>query len=196
MCVTVTAQSKSMRIPLQVIVPSHTMKVVDTYALIDSRADISCLDYQFARKHSLPLTKLAESILIRNADLSENKQGPILHTCHLFINIEGIAHEVIFHVMACGKENLILGLPWLKTFNPMIDWQLKTIAISESINQSKRLYEFHTHDTLQYDNVPPKSHPSSPPPCETMVHQIMDHHLFSYLRHEGENQFIECALDN
>ena len=42
--VTVTAQSKSMRIPLQVIVPSHTMKVVNMHAPIDSGADISCLD--------------------------------------------------------------------------------------------------------------------------------------------------------
>ena len=29
-----------------------------------------------------------------------------------------------------------------------------------------------------------------------MVHQIMDHHLFSYLHHEGEDQFIKHALDN
>ena len=63
-CVTVTAKSKSMQIPLQIIVPSHTMKVVNIHALIDSRADISCLDYQFIRKHHLPLTKLPEPILI------------------------------------------------------------------------------------------------------------------------------------
>ena len=49
------------------------MKVIDTHALIDSGADISCLDYQFACKHHLPLTKLPEPILIQNADLSENK---------------------------------------------------------------------------------------------------------------------------
>ena len=196
MCVTVTAQSKSMQISWQVIVPSHTMKVVDTYALINSRADISCLDYQFAGKHGLPLTKLAEPILIWNTDLSENKQGPIWHTCHLFINIKGIAHKVIFHIMACGKENLILGLLWLKAINPTIDWQFKTIAISKSTDQSKCLYESHTCDALRHDNISLKSHTSSPPPCKTMVHWIMDHHLFSYLCHEGENQFIERALDN
>ena len=185
-----------MRIPLQVIVPLHTMKVVDTHALINSRADISCLDYQFACKHRLPLTKLQTPVLIRNADLSENKRGPIRHTCHLFINIEGIAHKVTFHLMAYGKANLILKLPWLKTINPTIDWQIKTIAISESTNQSKRLYEFHTHDTLWHDRTPPKSRMPSPPPRETMVHQVMDYHLFSYLHHEGENQFMEHALDN
>ena len=194
--VTVTAQSKSMQIPLQVIIPSHTMKVADTHALIDSRADISCLDYQFACRHCLPLTKLQTPVLIQNADLAENKRGPIWYTCHLFISIKGITHEVTFHVMACGKENLILGLLWLKTINPTIDWQLKTIAIFESTDQSKCLYEFHTHNTFQHNKTPPKSHIPSPPPRETMVHQIMDHHLFSSLRHEGENQFIKRTLDN
>ena len=29
-----------------------------------------------------------------------------------------------------------------------------------------------------------------------MVHQVIDHHLFSYLCHEGENKFLEQALDN
>ena len=89
------------------------MKVVDTHALIDSGADISCLDYHFARKHCLPLTKLTTPVLIRNTDLSENKQGLIKYTCHLFLNIEGLTHDVTFHVISCGKENLILGLPWL-----------------------------------------------------------------------------------
>ena len=69
----------------------------------------------------------------------------------------------------------------------MIDWQLQTIAISESTDQSKCLYESHTHDALQHDNTPPKSHTSSPPPREAMIHRITDHHLFSYLCHEGEN---------
>ena len=78
----------------------------------------------------------------------------------------------------------------------MIDWQLQTIAISESTDQSKCLYESHTRDTLWHDNTPPKPCTSSPPPCETMVHRITDHHLFSYLHHEGENQFIKHALDN
>ena len=122
--------------------------------------------------------------------------GPIQHTCNLFVNIKGIAHEVTFHVMACGKENLILGLPWLKTINPTIDWQLQTIAISESTDQSKCLYEFHARDTLRHDNTLPKSHIPSPSPHETMVHRITDHHLFSYLHYEGENQFIEHARDN
>ena len=174
-----------MRIPLQVIQPSHTMKVVDTHALIDSGADISCLDYQSAKKHHLPLTKLTTPVLIRNTDLSENKQGLIKHTCRLFLNIGGLTHDVTFHVISCGKENLILGLSWLRTVNPKIDWHMKTLSISESTDQSKLLYTLHTRH-----NRTPIS-----PPQEAMVHRT-DQHLLSYLQHENENQFLERALDN
>ena len=183
-----------MRIPLQIIEPTHAMKVIDTHALVDSGADISCLDYQFARKHRLPLTKLPTPVLIRNADLSENKQGPIKHTCRLFLNIAGLTHDVTFHVMACGKENIILGLPWLRAANPKIDWQARTLSIPESTDQSKLLYALHSKDLDHHNNVYSKL--PTPSVQETLVRHITDHHLFSYLQHESENQFIERALDN
>ena len=170
------------------------MKAVDTHALIDSGADISCIDYQFAKRNHLPLTHLATPTLIRNADLSENKPGIIKYSCHLFLNIKGIIHDVTFHVMSCGKENLILGLPWLRTVNPKIDWHEKTISIPESTNQSKSLHNLYTHDINQHHQRLPKSPVSQP--REVMVNRVLDHHLFSYLHHESENQFLERALDN
>jgi len=69
-----------MRIPLQLIVPSHTLKTVDSYALVDSGADISCIDYDFVKKHRLPTVKLEEPIRSRNADGSLNKKGDILYS--------------------------------------------------------------------------------------------------------------------
>ena len=151
-----------MRIPLQLIVPSHTMKAVDTHALIDSGADISCIDYQFAKRNHLPLTHLATPMLIHNANLSENKQRIIKYSCRLFLNIKGIIHDITFHVMSCGKENLILGLPWLRTINPEIDWHEKTISIPESTDPSKSLHNLCTHDINQHHQWLPKSPVSQP----------------------------------
>ena len=56
--VTVRSQTKSMQIPVQLIVLTHSMKVVTTQALVDSGADISCIDQHFVRKHNLPTKKL------------------------------------------------------------------------------------------------------------------------------------------
>ena len=63
-----------MQIPIQLIKPSHTLKAVDTRALIDSGASISCLDWGFIRKHSLPTTRLQKPIYARNADNTINSK--------------------------------------------------------------------------------------------------------------------------
>ena len=60
--VTVQSSTPSMQIPIQLIVPSHTMKAIDTHALVDSGADISCIDWDFVKKHQLPTTKLKTPI--------------------------------------------------------------------------------------------------------------------------------------
>ena len=80
-----------MYIPVQLITPSHTLKVVDSSALVDSGADISFIDWQFVRKHKLPIEKLTFSIAVRNVDQTVNKTSAIRYTCTLYTNIEGIA---------------------------------------------------------------------------------------------------------
>ena len=80
-----------MHIPVQLITPLHTLKVVDSLALVDSGADISCINWQFVRKHRLPTKKLASPIAVCNVDQTANKTGAICYTCTLYTNIEGIA---------------------------------------------------------------------------------------------------------
>ena len=91
-----------MHIPVQLITPSHTLKVVDSSALVDSGVDISCIDWQFVRKHCLPTERLAFPIAVRNIDQTVNKTGIICYTCTLYTNIEGIVQKHLFYVMSCG----------------------------------------------------------------------------------------------
>ena len=140
-----------MQISIQLIEPSHTLKAVDTRALIDSGASISCLDWGFVRKHSLPTTRLQKPIYARNADNTINSKGVIR------FNVEGIARKVTFHVISLGNENVILGLPWLRDVNPTIDWNQRTLSIDESLDQSKDLYLSHTADTSRHNSQDRKS---------------------------------------
>ena len=75
--ITVKSEIRSMQIPIQLIVPLHSMKVVDTRALVNSGADISCINQHFIRKHNLTTMKLPVPIQARNADHSHNKNGDI-----------------------------------------------------------------------------------------------------------------------
>ena len=127
------------------------LKVVNTHALIDSGTDISYINWQFVRKHSPPTTKLDIPIKVQNIDQILNKNREICFTCTLFTNIEGIIQKHLFHIMSCGRENVILGLPWLQTTNPTIDWSRQTIFILETCDQSKDLYSIHATDTKHHN---------------------------------------------
>ena len=150
--VTVRSQTKSMQIPVQLIVPSHSMKVVTTRVLVDSGADISCIDRHFVQRNNLPTKKLPIPIRARNADHSNNKNSDIRYTCDLFLDIQGLAQKVTLHVMTCGKENIILGLPWLRKANPTIDWTTQTLILNESIDESQELYQCHTTNATRHQS--------------------------------------------
>ena len=185
---------KSLEIPIQLIIPTHTMKTIDTRALINSGVDISYIDWQFICENKLPTTKLTKSIHIRNIDASPNKKGDIQFSCNLFINIEGIAQQINFHVMSLGSTNILLGLHWLKATNPTIDWKKQVISINESINESKLLYFTFISNTTQYNSSYPRKTPQLPQHIN--VHIIHDAHLYNYLHEETKSQYLWWALDN
>ena len=142
--------SPTMQIPIQLVVPSHTMKAIETRALIDSGASISCIDWGFVRKQRIPTQRLKTPIQARNADNSVNLQGVIRFTTTLFLNIGGITRRATLYVMNLGNENVILGLPWLKDVNPSINWAKKTITIKESLDQSQELFCSFSADTKHH----------------------------------------------
>ena len=137
----------TMQIPVQLITPSHTIKAIDTQALIDSGASISCIDWGFVRKHKLPTQRLKTPIQARNADNSVNSKGVIWFTTTLFLDIGGIARRVTLYVLSLGNENIILGLPWLKDVNHSINWIERTLSIKESLNQCQELFCLFSVDT-------------------------------------------------
>ena len=182
-----------MQIPVQLIVLLHSIKVINTQALVDSGTDISCIDQHFIRKHNLSTTKLPVPIQARNANHFHNKNSDIQYTCDLFIDIQGLTQKVTLHVMTCGKENIILGLPWPKKANPTIDWTTQTLKFDESIDKSWDLYQHHTADVTWH-----QSHywPTPRLSKHINVDMIKKDHLSSYLNQETESKYIHRVLNN
>ena len=180
--------------PVQLVIPSHTMKAVETRALIDSGASISCIDWGFVRKQRIPTQCLKNPIQARNADNSVNSKGVIRFTTTLFLNIGGITCRTTLYVMNLGNENVILGLSWLKDVNPSINWTEKTIAIKESLDQSQELFCSFSVDTKRHE-----SHfvrPSVKPPLYVNMNTITDQYLFVYNDWETESEYITRAKQN
>ena len=49
----------------------------------------------------------------------------------------GIIHKEEFYAIKCGKDNIILGLPWLNRVNPTINWINKHVNIHKATDQTK-----------------------------------------------------------
>ena len=52
-----------------------------------------------------------------------------------FMRIKGIIHRVLFHIINCGNENIILGTPWLEV-NPQINWTERTVDIPDHTDRT------------------------------------------------------------
>ena len=169
------------------------MKVVNTWALVDSGANISCIDQDFIKKYNLSTTKLTVPVQAMNADHFHNKNGDIQYTCDLFIDIQGLAQKVTLYVMTSRKENVILGLPWLRKANPTVDWIMQTLVFNESINKSQELYQCYVADTTWHS-----SHywPTPWLPKHVHIDMVKKDHLGSYLNQETKSQYICQVLDN
>ena len=115
-------KSKSLHITLSVLKNTFSKEVI-TQVLINCRASINCLDWGFFKQHKLPYYWLPEPIHTKNIDGSYNSAGIIKFITTMFIWIEGIIHLVLFHIISCGNENVILGIPWLEKTNPLINWE-------------------------------------------------------------------------
>ena len=96
--------------------------------------------------------------------------------------------------MFCGKENVILGLPWLQTINPTVYWSCQTISISETCDQSKDLYSIHATDTECHNAYFQKL--LSWTPRHVNMDAVTNQHLYKFLCHKTENQFIAWAKRN
>lgn len=71
----VSTVSNTMCIPIQIIVPLLTIKTIDCHTLINSGADISCIDWAFIRKHHLPTTQLPEPLEVWNLNQELTNKG-------------------------------------------------------------------------------------------------------------------------
>ena len=176
-------QSKSFRIALSVLKNTFDKDVI-TKALIDSRASINCLDWGFVKKHKIPYYQLPQPIHARNIDWSDNESGVIKFITTTFIRIKGIIHQVLFHIINCGNENVILGTPWLEKINPEINWTEWMVNIPDhtdrtpDYNRMNKIVQGNATTALTHANLLPKEYDREKP-------IYANENFISYL--QGEN---------
>jgi len=91
--------------------------------LIDSGATESFISHETVAKLKLGTTRIPQPQKIYNVDGTENQAGMIKHCVQLYIKHGGQQKQARFFVTNLGKEQIILGYPWLEEFNPEICWK-------------------------------------------------------------------------
>ncbi|KAI5117426.1 hypothetical protein M0805_007777 [Coniferiporia weirii] len=144
-----------MKIPITMIVHNQN---VSTNTLIDSRAKGKFIDAKFVIKNRIPTRPLAHPIQVRNVDGTPNQHGTITRFTWRLIKIGRQSITTTFLVTSLGKEDVILGLPWLKRHNPAINWTAGTISINK-VTTATTLAREHTKPTQPLDiQIPPQYH--------------------------------------
>jgi hypothetical protein len=114
-----------MRIPV-LIWTSYFM--ADKQALVDSGATDNFMHPNFAKRMGLGMKPLPNPKKIFNIDNTTNKSGMITHYLNLNVVTKGIHKEMRFLITNIGREEILLGYPWLATFEPKFNWRSATMA--------------------------------------------------------------------
>jgi hypothetical protein len=101
--------------------------MADKKALVDSGATNNFMHPNFAKRMGLGMKLLPNPKKIFNIDNMTNKSGMITHYLDLDVVTKGIHKEMRFLIMDIGQEEVLLGYPWLATFEPKFNWRSATM---------------------------------------------------------------------
>ena len=106
--------------------------MADKQALVDSGATDNFIHTRFARRLGLKTMPLEKPKQIYNIDNTSNKAGSITHSLELKVTTKKQDKVMQFLVTNIGHEDILLGYPWLVTFEPKFKWKsaiIKTAAL-------------------------------------------------------------------
>ncbi|ESK82722.1 hypothetical protein Moror_5689 [Moniliophthora roreri MCA 2997] len=109
----------SMHIPLSY---NDEIGKVGTNALLDSGAGGLFMSPEKATKLGLGRKQLPHQIKVFNVDGTANKTAWITQSVTANYTIGTKQMTDTFLISGLGKEDVILGLPWLQKYNPEVDW--------------------------------------------------------------------------
>ena len=103
-------------------------KVADIHALLDSGARGNFIHPDLALTLSIPQQRLPKPLKALNVDGTPNKKGTITHFIIVDILVNNRLMTLELMIAGIGQSSLILGFPWLQTWNPDVDWKHGTLA--------------------------------------------------------------------
>jgi hypothetical protein len=102
--------------------------MADKQVLVDLGATDNFMHPNFAKRMGLGMKILSNPKKIFNINNTTNKSGMITHYLDLNVVTKGIHKEMHFLITDIGREEILLGYPWLATFELNFNWRSATIS--------------------------------------------------------------------
>ena len=106
---------RSMKVPITIKTSYNTAKVP---SLVDSGATDNFIHPRTVRQLRLGTSFLDKPKKLFNVDDTQNKAGSVTRYVDLSVTTNQKERQMRFLVSDIGRENLILGYPWLAAFEP------------------------------------------------------------------------------
>ncbi len=82
---------------------------------------------KFVKRLQVGMQELEHPMKIWNIDGTTNRAGRLTHFVDLLVQTKGQEKKMRFLVTNLGVEDVILGYPWLSTFEPQFSWKDATV---------------------------------------------------------------------
>ncbi len=91
-------------------------------ALINSGATDNFISPNIIQQFDIPTCILDKQLAIQNVDETPNKLGKVDHTADLTFRFRRKPYTQSFYIADLGEDHMLLGMPFLSTTSPDIDW--------------------------------------------------------------------------
>ena len=99
----------------------------NTTSLVDSGASENFVDKAYAEASGIPRQQKATPRRVLTVDGSEVTDGPVTHNAQVHLTINHHEEDIWLHFITIRNAPIILGLPWLKLYDPVIGWKNHTV---------------------------------------------------------------------
>ena len=149
---TALPNERTLHIPVKISVNNQ---IIETTAIIDCGTTGSFIDPELIALAKFPLKKLDRQVKAYNVDGATNSKGNIIWETSVDLLFPKHRENVKLMILNLGRKQIILGMPWLKPWNPVINWVNKWISIPRPIDRRDAV-PLHEHLPSWTDSLAPQ----------------------------------------
>jgi predicted aspartyl protease len=109
---------------------TDTGEVKSLSSLVDCGATGLFVNRSYVKANRLTTRTLSAPIPVYNVDGTPNEAGSVTEVADFILRYKGHSERALFAVTTLGKQDLILGHPWLQKHNLEINWATGEVKMS------------------------------------------------------------------